>query len=156
MATLPRRGPFWVPPGGAVDAPTLARAWPAAAFGRPLDLGWSVPARRPASAPSSSKREELAAEAVEERMSMIDGRSVDGSFYTGRFRPTAMSCDTRAVRIKQRYAPIRIARAERVVQAASNIEPVRRRVSFHERSPIPDAIRIARFSRGCELFGFKR
>ncbi len=55
---------------------------------------------------------------------MIGGRSVDGSFYSGGFRPTAMSCDTCAVRIKQRYEPIRILRAERVVQAAGNIEPV--------------------------------
>ncbi len=35
-----------------------------------------------------------------------------------------MSCDTCAVRIKQRYEPIRILRAERVVQAAGNVEPV--------------------------------
>ena len=103
-------------------------------------------ADRPARHPHGPKRDELAAEA-KERMSMIDGGSVDGSFYTGRFRPTAMSCDTRAVRIKQRYEPIRILRAERVVQAAGNIEPViADQFLFHDRSPIPDAIRIARFA----------
>jgi len=80
-------------------------------------------------------------------MSMIDGGSVDGSFYSGRFRPTATSCDTRAVRIKQRYEPIRILRAERTVQAARNIEPViADQFLFHDGSPIPDAIRIARFA----------
>jgi len=92
-------------------------------------------------------------------MSMINGRSVDGSFYTGRFRPTAMSCDTRAVRIKQRYEPIRILRAERVVQAAGNIEPViADQFLFHDRSPIPDAIRIARFAgaRAARLLPLRR
>ncbi len=80
---------------------------------------------------------------------MIDGGSVDGSFYSGRFRPTATSCDTRAVRIKQRYEPIRILRAERTVQAARNIEPViADQFLFHDGSPIPDAIRIARFAGG--------
>ena len=38
----PRRGSVLGAPRGAVDAPTLARAWPAAAFGRPLDSGWSA------------------------------------------------------------------------------------------------------------------
>ena len=103
-------------------------------------------ADRPARHPHGPKRDELAAEA-KERMSMIDGGSVDGSFYSGRFRPTATSCDTRAVRIKQRYEPIRILRAERTVQAARNIEPViADQFLFHDRSPIPDAIRIARFA----------
>ena len=103
-------------------------------------------ADRPARHPHGPKRDELAAEA-KERMSMIDGGSVDGSFYSGRFRPTATSCDTRAVRIKQRYEPIRILRAERTVQAARNIEPViADQFLFHDGSPIPDAIRIARFA----------
>jgi hypothetical protein len=80
-------------------------------------------------------------------MSMIDGRSVDGSFYSGRFRPPAMSCDTRAVRVKPRYEPIRILRAECTVEAARNIEPViADQFLFHDESPIPDAIRIARFA----------
>jgi hypothetical protein len=38
-------------------------------------------------------------------------------------------------------------RAERVVQAAGNIEPViADQFLFHDESPIPDAIRIARFA----------
>jgi hypothetical protein len=87
---------------------------------------------------------------------MIDGRSVDGSFYCGGFRPPAMSCDTRAVRIEQRYEAIRRLRAERVVQAAGNIEPViADEFSFHDGSPIPGAVRIARFAER-ELFDFKR
>jgi hypothetical protein len=65
-----------------------------------------------------------------------------------------MSCDTCAVRIKQRYEPIRILRAERVVQAAGNIEPViTDQFLFHYRSPIPGAVRIARFA-GCELLDY--
>ena len=78
---------------------------------------------------------------------MIDRRSVDGSFYSGRFRPTAMSCDTRAVRIKQRYEPIRILRAERTVQAARNIELIiADQFLSHDEGPILGAVRTAQFA----------
>ncbi len=69
-----------------------------------------------------------------------------------------MSCDKCAVRIKQRYEPIRILRAERVVQAAGNIEPViADQFFFHDDSPIPDAIKIStiRGARAARLFPFR-
>jgi hypothetical protein len=43
------------------------------------------------------------------------GNDQTRSYDNGHVRPTAMSRDTCAVRIKQRYEPIRILRAERVV-----------------------------------------
>ena len=61
-----------------------------------------------------------------------------------------------ALCITQGNVPIRILRAERVVQAAGNIEPViADQFLFHDGSPIPGAVRIARFARR-ELFDFKR
>ena len=58
-----------------------------------------------------------------------------------------MASQYTALCITQDNEPVRILRAERVVQAAGNVEPViAHQYLFHDASPIPDTVRIARFS----------